>query len=93
MRTIILSLAAALALAPAAASAQSVAEDYGYKEPSGMFGDGHTIWNFYKYLHEDQERTARLNAARNVESTGSIGTEDRQLRRPVERAPGTAIRR
>jgi opacity protein-like surface antigen len=86
MRIYSLGLAAALVLAPLAASAQTAAENFSYKAPSGMFGEGTAKWQMYRFMHEDRERTEALNAGRDL-STGSvqgtaIGSE--QYARPGE---------
>ena len=76
----------ALLLVPAAASAQSVAERFSYSAPSGMFSEGTTKWQMYRFMEEDKERTARLNAGEDL-STGSVqGTaiSTDQVRRPGE---------
>ncbi|NNM74445.1 hypothetical protein [Enterovirga aerilata] len=70
MRKTMIALGTALLLAPAAASAQSAAENFSYREPSGMFGEGHAKWQLYKFMHEDRERREHLQPGL---ATGSVG--------------------
>ena len=93
MRRVVLALGAALMLAPAAASAQSAAENFSYKAPSGMFGEDTAKWQMYKFMHEDRERREALQRDNNL-ATGSVakgrpaqGTaiNDEQVARPGER--------
>ena len=101
MRKMMIALTAAALLAPAAASAQSAADGFSYKEPSGMFGEGHTLWQLYGFIHQDKERTARFNATREL-STGSIrqptyaveksGNGVQRARRPGEPDPRRELR-
>ncbi|WP_407528294.1 hypothetical protein [Methylobacterium oryzisoli] len=51
-------LAGAMALAATAASAQTARENYSYKAPSGMFSEGTTKWEMYRFMAEDAERRA-----------------------------------
>ncbi len=71
MRKVMIAFGAALLLAPPAASAQSAAENFSYKEPSGMFGEGHAKWQLYKFIHEDRERVEAMRRNRDL-ATGSI---------------------
>jgi opacity protein-like surface antigen len=71
MRKVMIAFGAALMLAPAAAPAQTAAENFSYKEPSGMFGEGHAKWQLYKFIHEDSERREALARQREL-ATGSI---------------------
>ncbi len=86
MSKLVLAAGAALFLLPAAASAQTAAETYSYSAPSGMFSEGTTKWQMYRFMAEDAERTARLRAGDDV-ATGSVqGTavSTDQVRRPGE---------
>ncbi|GJE03521.1 hypothetical protein [Methylobacterium isbiliense] len=56
----ILLLAGAMTLAATAASAQTAKENYSYKAPSGMFSEGTTKWEMYRFMAEDAERRAGL---------------------------------
>lgn len=79
-------LAAALIAVPGLASAQSAAEIYSYKAPSGMFGEGTAKWQMFRYLTEDQEYRDRLRAEREADggiTTGSV--------RPPVSSQGTAV--
>ena len=71
MRKMIM-LGAALMLAPAAASAQTAAENFGYKTPSGMFGEGTAKWQLYKFMHEDRERVEAMRRNDGNLATGSV---------------------
>lgn len=92
MKPYILALAAAL-LAPSAVMAQTAKENFSYSAPSGMFGDGTTKWQLFRFIEEDAERTAALRAGRDPDATGSIqgsATDTETVRRPGEfgrRAP------
>ena len=59
-------------LAPAAASAQTAAENFGYKTPSGMFGEGTAKWQLYKFMHEDRERVEAMRRNDSNLATGSV---------------------
>ncbi|ACA15747.1 hypothetical protein M446_1222 [Methylobacterium sp. 4-46] len=65
----ILLLAGVMTLAASAASAQSAKERYSYKAPSGMFSEGTTKWEMYRFMNEDAERTRAYNAG--LAATGS----------------------
>ena len=83
-----LATAAVLAalLIPAAASAQTAKENFSYSAPSGMFGDGTTKWQIFRFIEEDQERTAALRAGQDPTATGSIqgSANSDSVRRPGE---------
>lgn len=86
MRKVIITLGTALLLAPAAASAQTASQNFSYSAPSGMFSEGTAKWQMFRYMEEDAERTARLNAGEDL-ATGSIqGTavSNEAVRRPGE---------
>ena len=96
MRRSMIGLGMAIMLLPASASAQSAAENFSYTAPSGMFGEGMAKWQMYKFMHEDRERTERLQREL---ATGSIGAGDpairpaireRQAPRRSERGAGRA---
>jgi hypothetical protein len=70
-RSIALALAATLLL-PGTVSAQTTKENFSYSAPSGIFGEGTAKWQFYRFIHEDRERTEALRAGRDPEVTGSI---------------------
>ena len=72
MRKVMIMLGAALMLAPAAASAQTAAENFGYKTPSGMFGEGTAKWQLYKFMHEDRERVEAMRRNDGNLATGSV---------------------
>lgn len=82
--------AVAVATLPALpASAQTAAERFSYSAPSGMFSEGTTKWQNYRFLFEDQERTARFNAGQPT-STGSVqgsAINTETYRRPGEASP------
>jgi hypothetical protein len=59
---------ALLAAAPALA-AETAKENYSYTAPSGMFSEGTTKWQMYRFMAEDAERTRALNQGL---STGSV---------------------
>ena len=86
MRLPILALAAALAL-PSAAFAQTAKENFSYSAPSGMFSEGTAKWQLFRFIEEDQERTAALRAGQDPTATGSIqgsATSNESVRRPGE---------
>ncbi|AWB20762.1 hypothetical protein DA075_07380 [Methylobacterium currus] len=69
-KTTLLLAGAALFAANAAqmtsAQAQSAKENYSYKAPSGMFSEGTTKWDMYRFMaidHEQQEAKAAAEAA------------------------------
>ncbi|MGF3022811.1 hypothetical protein ACQVP2_08275 [Methylobacterium aquaticum] len=65
-------LAATTASIPSA-QAQSAREIYSYKAPSGMFSEGTTKWDMYRFMaidHEDHEK--QLAAAQAAAQTGSV---------------------
>lgn len=65
-------LAAALGglIAAGPAFAQTAKENYSYTAPSGMFSEGTTKWQMYRFMAEDHERTHGTGAGA---TTGSIG--------------------
>ena len=66
-------LAGATLLAATAASAQSAKEIYSYKAPSGMFSEGTTKWDMFRFMaidHEQQE--AARAAAQAAEQTATV---------------------
>lgn len=86
IRHIAASAFVALAASAGAAQAQGAAENYSYSAPSGMFSEGTTKWQMYRFMAEDAERTRQLQAGEPL-STGSIqgsSTEGEQYRRPGE---------
>ncbi|GJD53328.1 hypothetical protein OPKNFCMD_6103 [Methylobacterium crusticola] len=56
MTKTILLLAGTMALAATTASAQTARENFSYKAPSGMFSEGTTKWEMYRFMNEDAER-------------------------------------
>lgn len=83
----ILALAAASLVLPPPASAQSAKENFSYSAPSGMFSEGTAKWQLYRFIEEDQERTAALKAGQDPSATGSIqgsATSPESVRRPGE---------
>ena len=86
MKLPILALAAALAL-PSAAFAQTAKENFSYSAPSGMFSEGTAKWQLFRFIEEDQERTAALRAGQDPTATGSVqgsATSNESVRRPGE---------
>jgi hypothetical protein len=86
MRLHILALTAALL--PSVALAQTARENYSYSAPSGMFSEGTSKWQMYRFMAEDRERTEALRAGRDPTATGSIqgsATSEQSVRRPGER--------
>jgi hypothetical protein len=86
MRLPILALAAALTL-PSMALAQTAKENFSYSAPSGMFSEGTAKWQLFRFIEEDQERTAALRAGQDPVTTGSIqgsATSNESVRRPGE---------
>ena len=86
MRLPILALAAAVAL-PSAGFAQTAKENFSYSAPSGMFSEGTAKWQLFRFIEEDQERTAALHAGQDPTATGSIqgsATSNESVRRPGE---------
>jgi hypothetical protein len=62
--------AGALVLAAAPAFAAGTAkENYSYTAPSGMFSEGTTKWQMYRFMAEDWERTQARNQGL---TTGSV---------------------
>ncbi len=80
----IAALAGALALPALGASAQTAKENFSYSAPSGMFSEGTTKWQNYRFQAEDAERTAQFNRGDDI-TTGSVqggAVETEQYRRP-----------
>ncbi|BAQ46576.1 MULTISPECIES: hypothetical protein [Methylobacterium] len=68
-------LAGATLLAATAASAQSAKEIYSYKAPSGMFSEGTTKWDMYRFMavdHEQQEQREAAAARAEADRTASV---------------------
>lgn len=66
--------------------AQTAAQSFGYSAPSGMFSEGTTKWNNYRFMFEDAERTAKLRTGDGL-TTGSVQettTNTETYRRPGE---------
>ena len=80
-------------LTPAAASAQTAAENFSYKAPSGMFSEGTTKWQMYQFIESDAERTAKLRAGETA--TGALSNSSSNAEsypRPGEYTAGTRRR-
>jgi hypothetical protein len=89
MKTVMMAALAVSLLAPAAASAQTAAENFSYKAPSGMFSEGTTKWQMYQFIESDAERTAKLRAGETA--TGSLSNSSSNAEsypRPGEWATG-----
>ncbi|MCF4125227.1 hypothetical protein [Methylobacterium sp. SyP6R] len=90
-KTTLLLAGAALLAATAApvqpAQAQSVRENYTYKAPSGMFSEGTTKWDMYRFMaidheeHEKQEAAARAVDQTAVDQTAAVPTAHTRLHR------------
>lgn len=52
-----------------ALAAETAKENYSYTAPSGMFSEGTTKWQMYRFMAEDAERTRALNQGL---TTGSV---------------------
>lgn len=68
-------LAGATLLAATAASAQSAKEIYSYKARSGMFSEGTTKWDMYRFMavdHEQQEQREAAAARAEADRTASV---------------------
>ena len=95
MRTIVLSLGVAALFTPFAAHAQTAAENFSYKAPSGMFSEGTTKWQTYQLMHADAERRARLQSGDSVGATGSLSSSSSNAQsypRPGESTAGARRR-
>ena len=67
-----------------AASAQSAANNFSYKAPSGMFSEGTTKWQNYQFMENDAEKRAQGDI-----STGAISNSSssgQSYPRPGERS-------
>ena len=53
----------------AAPAAPTAKENYSYTAPSGMFSEGTTKWQMYRFMAEDWERTRAMNQGL---TTGSV---------------------
>ena len=90
MKPHVLAFAAALAVPavlPSVTLAQTAKENFSYSAPSGMFGDGTAKWQMFRFIEEDQERTAALRAGQDPTATGSVqgsATSNESVRRPGE---------
>ncbi len=78
-------LVAAAAIQMPPAQAQSVRENYSYKAPSGMFSEGTTKWDMYRFMaidHEDHEKqeAARIAQQTAAERTAAVPTAHARLR-------------
>ncbi|ACL56953.1 conserved hypothetical protein [Methylobacterium nodulans ORS 2060] len=56
-------LASVAVLAATSASAQTAKEIFSYKAPSGMFSEGTTKWELFRFMHEDAERRRAISAS------------------------------
>ncbi|TGD96056.1 hypothetical protein [Methylobacterium nonmethylotrophicum] len=65
-------LAGATLLAATAASAQSAKEIYSYKAPSGMFSEGTTKWDMYRFMAIDHEQQEAARAAQAAERNAAV---------------------
>ena len=65
-----------------AASAQSAAQNFTYKAPSGMFGEGTTKWQMYQFMETDQ---SRLHGDLATGSVSTSSSNDQSYPRPGER--------
>jgi hypothetical protein len=61
--------ALALLAATPALAAPTAKENYSYTAPSGMFSEGTTKWQMYRFMAEDWERTQARNQGL---TTGSV---------------------
>ncbi|HEV7873494.1 MAG TPA: hypothetical protein VGO82_05110 [Enterovirga sp.] len=61
-------------LALPATAAETAAENFSYKAPSGMFSEGTTKWQMYQFVESDAERTAKLRAGETA--TGSLSNSN-----------------
>jgi hypothetical protein len=80
-------------LALPAAAAETAAENFSYKAPSGMFGEGTTKWQMYQFVESDTERTAKLRAGETA--TGALSNSSSNAEsypRPGEYTAGTRRR-
>lgn len=76
-----------------AAAAETAAENFSYKAPSGMFSEGTTKWQMYQFMQSDAERTAKLRTGDTA--TGSISNSNSNAEsypRPGEYTAGTQRR-
>lgn len=67
-RTSLVALALAIPAVPVRA-AETAKENFSYTAPSGMFSEGTTKWQMYRFMAEDAERTQRMNQGL---TTGSV---------------------
>jgi hypothetical protein len=70
-----------------AASAQTAAENFSYKAPSGMFSEGTTKWQMYQFVESDADKMARLKAGQPT-ATGALSSSSSNQQsypRPGER--------
>ncbi|GJD53842.1 hypothetical protein OPKNFCMD_6621 [Methylobacterium crusticola] len=84
MTKTILLLAGTMALVATAAAAQTAKENFSYKAPSGMFSEGTTKWDMYRFMHQDAERQrelARSGVRDEPAATGSVRTTSPAARR------------
>lgn len=80
-------------LALPASAAETTAENFSYKAPSGMFSEGTSKWQTYQFIEADAERTAKLRAGETA--TGSISNSSSNAQsypRPGEPTAGTQRR-
>jgi hypothetical protein len=93
MKTTMMALVGLSLLALPAAAAETTAENFSYKAPSGMFSEGTTKWQMYQFMQSDAERTAKLRAGETA--TGSISNSSSNAQsypRPGEPTTGAQRR-
>lgn len=72
------------------ASAQSAAQNFSYKAPSGMFSEGTTKWQMFQFIEFDAERMEQLRAGQ-APTTGALSTSSsngQSYPRPTEAPRG-----
>ena len=82
----VMAAAAALVFTAGVSLAQTARENYGYKAPSGIFGEGTAKWNMFRFMAEDAERRNALHSGGDI-ATGSIqgsAVNPEQVARPGE---------
>lgn len=78
---------AIVAAATTGAQAQSAAEIFSYRAPSGMFSEGTTKTDMYRFMTEDAERTRQLQAGQDIVTGSTKGSaiEPETYPRPGDR--------
>jgi len=80
--TVALAMGASVVGEVTPARSETVTEMFSYKAPSGMFNEGTTKSDHYRFFHEDAERMANLRAGRGFVLSTPASSEVREAAHP-----------